>query len=52
MRFFCMMSLATREDIKNLIADVVALERRIQALEKKIDAPVDATESVPEENPK
>jgi polyhydroxyalkanoate synthesis repressor PhaR len=42
-----MMSLATREDIKNLIADVVALERRVTAIEKKIDPPSASAESIP-----
>jgi polyhydroxyalkanoate synthesis repressor PhaR len=42
-----MMSLATREDIKNLIADVVALERRLTAIEEKIDPPSASAEAIP-----
>lgn len=41
-----MTSLASREDIKNLIADLVALERRIKAVEEKLEE----MEKTPEES--
>ncbi len=44
------MSLATREDIKNLIADVVALERRLKDIEEKIAADKTETGEAPSDS--
>ena len=44
-----MTSVATRDDIKNLIADVVALERRIKAIEEKLEAAAETADNISED---